>query len=693
MLFNEGSSQRSQPGVSVIVPSYKSVSTIRKTLDSLRAQTLPRELLEVVVIVNGPEDGTLDLLRDYERENTGFNLRFLQSALAGAGAARNLGLSACTREYVTFVDADDWVLPRFLESAYKIASDKVIALTPIHNYSPNSGLDDLNPLNRKISAIAGTEVASTGISWAFGFNACKLVHRNLIGEYRYNETLESGEDLVFFAQLLSDADLRVSAVEFDDNAYVRRLTENSVSRQPATFDFSVRQRLDCYVALNEIEGNSPAVRQLQKGQLGFIRRYLKENPQDEQALEDLVDERSVSNFPWSDVQTGQASDLVFSYCFPPFSDTSAVVAAKVIRSRKKKVDVVSADMSSTRERDESLDHVVGRWVVQHKEIEAPVTFNDWSLLTTFALKAFAVADSLTQKRIGPYESVYSRAMWAGSHVAAALYKLAHPAVPWIAEFSDPLRFDVEGKKRKAPLIENDLSSELLEVVSSVVPLADVETAFDLIEFLTVILADEVIFTNENQKSYMLHSYPESLKKLVEQKSLVRSHPAPDSSLFTNKSDSSAFPPERINIAYFGSFYSNRGLRDVLVALMNSRPEVRSSVVLHIFTNQIENVESEISTYGLTGTVRVKGYLPYLDFLSACVQADVLLVNDAVCSNPEGINPFLPSKFSDYKASGTSIWGVVQEGSPLSELELTYQSGVGNAPEAITVLDRIFSDFT
>jgi teichuronic acid biosynthesis glycosyltransferase TuaG len=96
--------------VSVIVPAHNAAPFIEQTLDSVREQTY--EDWEVVVVDDGSSDDTWGLLqgagpgvRSFHREQAG-----------GPAVARNLALSHATGEFVMFLDADDLLLPRYLES-------------------------------------------------------------------------------------------------------------------------------------------------------------------------------------------------------------------------------------------------------------------------------------------------------------------------------------------------------------------------------------------------------------------------------------------------------------------------------------------------------------------------------------------------------------------------------------------------
>lgn len=98
------------PRISVIIPAHNAAPFIEETLASVRAQTYSD--WEVVVADDGSSDGTWELLQP-----AGPGVRsFRRDSAGGPAVARNLALSNATGEFVMFLDADDMLLPRYLES-------------------------------------------------------------------------------------------------------------------------------------------------------------------------------------------------------------------------------------------------------------------------------------------------------------------------------------------------------------------------------------------------------------------------------------------------------------------------------------------------------------------------------------------------------------------------------------------------
>lgn len=687
------------PGISVVVATHAGRHRLPHLFDSLLTQTLDADRFEVIVVENGDTDGTRELIESYKQSYPSYEFRYFWRAEPSAGGARNLGIDLARRSRTTFVDDDDTLEPEFLANALSVSTGGNVVLSPIAEVHADGSVDFSNSLNQRISSLRGLGSATiVDHPWILGFNACKLVPTWLIRNLRYETALRSGEDLVFWAQLLTRDGVEVAvAPGLSGNAYLRGMREGSVSRRSLSRDFAVTQRLECIRCLNNIpvvasSASETAIRALARAQAGFIGRYLYENPDDQENVKNEIEQSVPFKFPWDVLNKGSAKDLAFLYCFAPFSDTSAVVASKAISERQRVVDVITNDMSRVRNVDSAVSALADKWIDQRVVIDAAPSFAGWDEISTFAERAVSRADALYANKV-EYDTVYSRALWVGSHVAAALFKLRHWNVEWTAEFSDPLRRDAEGRPRVGALSDNSVSKRLMAGVESRgFETGQLDSLFDLIEVSTIVLADKLIFTNSNQLEYMASLLPtDELRRLVSEKAIVREHPSPPAVSYYAVESSYSVPPGVVNIGYFGNFYPNRGIDSICLALSNSPSCVREKIRVHVFSNQSEAVRASASMLGVGANVYSNDYLPYMEFLNCTKKFDVLLVTDVERDIGFGINPFLPSKLSDYKGAGRKIWGVVDSGSPMSQMKLDYTSSVGNVPEMISVFRSLVED--
>lgn len=665
-------------GLSVVVPTKGGVERLPMLLSSLERQSLNPNLWEAIFIVNGGDDGAGELL-DGWRRRTGVNARVLFLDVPSAGAARNLGLAAVSREYTTFVDDDDWLEESFLEHGLRFAEAQGVVLMPLKetdsiNGTPNSA----NSINfRRQSQINRRAVLSQS-PWTLGFNACKIVSSALLKQYRYDPQLRSGEDVAFFAHLLRHPELELIIPErLKGDSYVRIVRANSVSRRAKDYDFCVRQRLQVISSLQKLDLSGPArkaAKSLELSQFRFVTEYLQHHPEDFADAVDVALSLGVRGMPWRRSHSSQAKRLVISYCFPPFADPAANVVAKRIVSDAKFVDVVSADMTPVRETDLSSEALVEPWIQQHWKIGGFPAFNSWAHISAFAKKAVRAADSR-------YEALYSRALWSGSHVAAALYKLRNPSVFWEAEFSDPLRFAVDGQPRVAEEANGLLARKLrAEIKRKGWAGEEVSGHFALTELATLVLADRVSFSNHNQAGIVLSSYSYAFQEMVRRKLVVEPQPVPPGSAYESSQSELSLPKDVITIGFFGNFYKNRGLGNYLAALEALPREVASEFQLHIFSHS--KPDESIEPLCRSGNIVLHDPLDYLQFLNAASQFDVLLVTDTRTKDTRfELNPFLPSKLADYEGAGVDIWAMVEPGSPLASRPTAFKSDLDDVEGA------------
>jgi glycosyltransferase involved in cell wall biosynthesis len=99
--------------VSVIIPTYNRRQWIAECLDSVLAQTYPR--IEVVVVDDRSTDGTVEWLRS-EPRYAAIKLH-VQERNGGASLARNSGIAISSGELIVFIDSDDMLLPKHVETA------------------------------------------------------------------------------------------------------------------------------------------------------------------------------------------------------------------------------------------------------------------------------------------------------------------------------------------------------------------------------------------------------------------------------------------------------------------------------------------------------------------------------------------------------------------------------------------------
>lgn len=121
------------PLVSVIVPAYNAERYIQASIESILGQTYPA--LEVVVVDDGSQDRTADLIKSYAPR-----VKYVHQPNSGSCAApRNTGLGHVRGDFITFFDADDIMVPDKIERQVRALLEYPDAVASICNYRNFTG--------------------------------------------------------------------------------------------------------------------------------------------------------------------------------------------------------------------------------------------------------------------------------------------------------------------------------------------------------------------------------------------------------------------------------------------------------------------------------------------------------------------------------------------------------------------------
>lgn len=154
------------PYMTVVIPTHNRESLVLRAVGSVLAQAF--DDFEIVVADDGSTDGTqtaVERIRDHR-------LRYVRQEHAGEAAARNLGVSAATSPFVTFLDSDDEALPAWLLSLASLLDSTGSSLA-------RCGLQNVGPDGR----ISGVLLPGSHRSFE------QWVHRFLAGTYAIDRRL------------------------------------------------------------------------------------------------------------------------------------------------------------------------------------------------------------------------------------------------------------------------------------------------------------------------------------------------------------------------------------------------------------------------------------------------------------------------------------------------------------------------
>lgn len=106
--------------ISVIVPIYNAATYLPKCIESLIHQTYHD--LQIILINDGSTDNSLSIAERYALQDSRINV--YSQPNKGQSAARNAGLKHVMGEYISFVDADDYLDLDFYQTLFNAIEQK-----------------------------------------------------------------------------------------------------------------------------------------------------------------------------------------------------------------------------------------------------------------------------------------------------------------------------------------------------------------------------------------------------------------------------------------------------------------------------------------------------------------------------------------------------------------------------------------
>ena len=96
--------------VSVIIPVYNVEEFIFRTVESVMNQDYKN--IEIILVDDGSPDNSAKIIDELAKKDD--RITCVHKENGGVSSARNAGLKIASGEYVTFIDGDDWVEPKYI---------------------------------------------------------------------------------------------------------------------------------------------------------------------------------------------------------------------------------------------------------------------------------------------------------------------------------------------------------------------------------------------------------------------------------------------------------------------------------------------------------------------------------------------------------------------------------------------------
>ena len=238
--------------ISVIVPVYNTSKYLEECIISILEQTYKD--FELILIDDGSKDNSLQILKKYESIDQ--RVKVYRQANHGVSYTRNRGIDLATGDYIMFIDSDDWIesktLQTLIEAMKKYNVDTVRGNYFVNRekeetvgndfFEKNEIVYDKNQINDKIiPALISNQMKS--------FSCLYLIKSSILKKnIYYDEKIQMLEDQIMCLKLLT----KINNIAFiSDPLYHYRVNESSVT---VKLD-CIKQNIQSTIKANNIIAN------------------------------------------------------------------------------------------------------------------------------------------------------------------------------------------------------------------------------------------------------------------------------------------------------------------------------------------------------------------------------------------------------------------------------------------------------
>lgn len=195
--------------ISVIVPVYNAEKYLRRCLESIVQQTYKD--FEAIIINDGSVDNSEKICNEFANLNQ--NIQVITIANGGVSNARNIGLDVAKGDYISFVDADDYLDADYLENYIKtaIATNADVVIGGVQEEKSGKALFRKNKnvifekkrIKQLVCSLLDNKSDKDNSYYpqVLGFSVCKLYKKGVIDSIRFNKNIPVREDAVFNVQV------------------------------------------------------------------------------------------------------------------------------------------------------------------------------------------------------------------------------------------------------------------------------------------------------------------------------------------------------------------------------------------------------------------------------------------------------------------------------------------------------------
>jgi glycosyltransferase involved in cell wall biosynthesis len=218
--------------VSVIIPTYKPGSYLFDCLHSVVAQDFSRDKFEIVIVLNGEKNPYYESIESFFSDKD-VTYKLMYTPQTGVSNARNLALDNILSRYIVFLDDDDILSVNFISLLYLKASQNYIVVSNVKTFFSHLDMLGDDYITRSYNdRLKGGKYSLFKYRGFLSSSCAKMIPRDLIEEFRFDKSLNYGEDALFMFMI--SCNIKGITLADENAIYFRRIRRGSASQSNLT---------------------------------------------------------------------------------------------------------------------------------------------------------------------------------------------------------------------------------------------------------------------------------------------------------------------------------------------------------------------------------------------------------------------------------------------------------------------------
>ena len=235
-----------KPKVSIIVTCYNLAQYLPDLIESIENQTYKN--FEVIIVDDHSQDSTIKAIRE-KFKNVKFEYKIILSDGNGVSAARNTGIRISQGKYIAFIDDDDTISEKYLDTLYNDAIENRVQVV-LSNYEEiyqgqkfkkslgNYGKFNNRWIREKFLPQTIFSLNGENLIWLPVWRT--LIQKDIIidNNIKFNENISQAEDFIFMLRVLIntkniflDSGSPVYFYNRRSNSAMNKYIENDIEKQ------------------------------------------------------------------------------------------------------------------------------------------------------------------------------------------------------------------------------------------------------------------------------------------------------------------------------------------------------------------------------------------------------------------------------------------------------------------------------